>query len=83
MLDRPVFKINNDPILLPKEVSVEQDFKKAGVPRCYACIQWEGLRTYYPDKKVFKVSENREGNCRIFHKKVKGSHTCEHFDAVR
>lgn len=62
---------------------MEQDLKKAGVKRCYACIQWEGQRTYYSDKKMFKVDTHREGNCLVLHHKTKGSHFCDHFDALK
>lgn len=62
---------------------MEQDLKKAGVKRCYACTQWEGQRTYYPDKKMFKVDDHREGNCLVRHAKVKGSNVCEHFFPLR
>ena len=59
------------------------DFKKAGTKHCYACIQWEGKRNYYPEKKMFKVDDSKEGNCLIYHKNVKGTHFCENFDPVR
>lgn len=61
---------------------MEQDFKKVDVKRCYACIQWDGQRTWYPEKKLMKVSENREGHCRVFHEPRKGSATCEHFTVI-
>ena len=62
---------------------MEQDLKKAGVKRCYACIQWEGQRTYYSDKKLIKVDALREGNCLVHHKKVKGSSSCDQFFPLR
>lgn len=61
---------------------MEQDFKKIDVKRCYACIQWDGQRTWYPEKKLMKVAENSEGNCRVFHVKKRGSASCEHFTVI-
>lgn len=62
---------------------MDQDFKKAGVKKCYACIQWEGLRTYYPDKKQIKVAPSHEGNCLVQHKKFKGTHFCDNYEMLR
>lgn len=62
---------------------MEQDLKKAGMKRCYACIQWEGQRTYYADKQLIKVDVGRTGNCLVLHKPVKGSHFCEEFFPLR
>jgi hypothetical protein len=64
-------------------ISMEQDLKKAGVKRCYACIQWEGQRTYYSDKKMFKVDTHRDGNCLVRHQLTKGSHFCDRFEALK
>lgn len=58
---------------------MEQDFKKIDVKRCYACIQWDGQRTWYPEKRLMKVAENSEANCRVFHERKRGSASCEHF----
>ncbi len=65
------------------EEKMSQDLKEAGVKRCYACIQWEGQRTYYPEKKQIKVDVKREGNCLMLHKKTKGDSSCEHFFALK
>lgn len=56
-----------------------QDFKPVNVKNCYACLQWDGNRTYYPDRKVVKVDDRTEANCRIYHKKIKGTSFCEHY----
>jgi len=62
---------------------MDQDLKKAGVKRCYACIQWEGQRTYYREKKQIKVDPGKEGNCLIYRKKVKGSFACDKFHPLQ
>lgn len=62
---------------------MSQDLKDSGVKRCYACIQWEGQRTYYPEKKQIKVDPAREGNCLMLHKKIRGDGNCEHFFALK
>lgn len=60
-----------------------QDFKPAGVAKCYACIQWEGQRSFYPDKKQIKVDTKIEGHCLVHHKKTKGESTCEKYFPLR
>ena len=60
-----------------------QDFKPVGVQKCYACIQWEGQRSYYPEKKQIKVDIKHEGHCLVCHKKTKGESTREHFFPLR
>lgn len=46
---------------------------------CYACIQWEGHRTW--DRKTKQVSVNDKSNehCLALHKKVRGDGMCERF----
>lgn len=62
---------------------MSQDFKPAESGKCYACIQWEGVRSYYPEKKIFKVDVKREGRCLVLQKNVKGESTCEHYFPLR
>jgi len=62
---------------------MSQDLKEANAKRCYACIQWEGQRTYDPVKKLIKVDAGREGNCLVQHKKVKGTHFCDQYFPLR
>jgi hypothetical protein len=58
---------------------MNQDFKKPDAKHCYACLQWDGPRSYDPVRKLLKVDETKEDNCRLLHKKVKGSSVCERF----
>jgi hypothetical protein len=59
---------------------MSQDLKETGKIRCYSCIQWDGKRTYYPEKKLIKVDVSSEGKCRISGAKTKGSsHSNEFF----
>lgn len=60
-----------------------QDFKEAGKFYCYACIQWDGQRSYYPEKKLIKVDVGREGICRVSKKKVKGNSHCDSYFPLR
>jgi hypothetical protein len=60
-----------------------QELKKSQVKHCYACIQWEGQRTYYPEKQIIKVDINREGKCLVHKKEVKGSSFCEQYFPLR
>jgi len=59
---------------------MSQEFKEIGTKHCYTCIQWDGQRTFYPEKKTIKVDAGAIGKCRITHQPVKGSGHCEqHF----
>jgi len=40
---------------------MSQELKESGVKRCYACIQWDGQRTFYPEKKQIKVDAGSMG----------------------
>jgi len=66
-----------------KERTMSQELKEAGVKKCYACIQWDGTRTFYPAKKQIKVDTGSEGTCRITHMKAKGGGHCEQFFPLR
>ncbi len=58
---------------------MSQDLKESGKVRCYACIQWDGQRTYYAAKNLIKVDVGAEGKCRISGAKTKGSSHCKEF----
>jgi len=62
---------------------MSQEIKPAGKKYCYACIQWDGQRSYYADKQTIKVDTGREGVCRITRRKIKGSCQCESFFPLR
>jgi hypothetical protein len=66
-----------------KEDLMSKELKKMEGKHCYACLQWDGPRTFDPEKKMLLVDENLEENCLIFHKKVKGSSTCDRFFPFR
>jgi len=58
---------------------VVTEIKKAESKHCSACLQWDGPRTYNREKDLIKVDETKEDNCRILHKKIRGSSTCDRF----
>ena len=58
---------------------MSQDLKPIAAKRCYACIQWEGTRSYSPETKLVKVDVGREGKCLVHRTLVKGSHYCNQF----
>lgn len=60
-----------------------QELKESGTKHCYACIQWDGQRSFYPDKKQIKVDAGCEGVCRITRQKVKGGAHCDQFFPLR
>jgi len=60
-----------------------RDMMPAGNKRCYACIQWEGTRTYLREKKQIKVDPHDSGNCLVFKIKKLGSGSCEHMEPLK
>jgi len=56
-----------------------QEVTKHDGKHCFACVQWDGQRTIDPKTKAVKVDKTKEENCRLHHKTMKGSGTCEHF----
>lgn len=58
---------------------MSQDLKPIAVKRCYACIQWDGIRSYDPATKLVKVDVGREGKCLVHRTMVKGSFYCDSF----
>lgn len=59
------------------------DFKPFSKKKCYACTQWDGVRSLEQKDKGIKVDVGSEGMCRVHHTKVKGSHTCPEFYPLR
>ena len=53
---------------------MSQEFRPIDAKHCYTCIQWDGQRTWYAEKKLVKVDEKKEGLCRVLHKNVKGDY---------
>jgi hypothetical protein len=62
---------------------VSQDIKPVHVKRCYACIQWDGTRSFNRELMIVKVDPAIMGFCRIHRSQVKGSHTCSQFFPLR
>lgn len=62
---------------------MSQDLLHPGVRRCYACIQWDGRRSYDAEKGSIKTDPGSDGNCRVKHQMVKGSHYCDLFFPLR
>jgi hypothetical protein len=62
---------------------MSKELKEAGVKKCYACIQWEGIRTFYPATRQIKVDAGSEGKCLITHQKTKGGGHCDQFFPLR
>ncbi len=62
---------------------MSKELKKIEGKHCYSCLQWDGPRTYNAEKGMLLVDETLAEDCRIFHKKMKGSSTCEHYFPFR
>jgi len=59
------------------------DIHHLGDKKCYACIQWDGRRTYDPVTKTIKADAGSEGRCLMKHAAYKGTQRCDQFTALR
>jgi hypothetical protein len=59
------------------------DIHQLGDRKCYACIQWDGHRTYDRDSKTIKADISSEGRCLFKHASIKGTRRCEQFSPLR
>jgi hypothetical protein len=53
-----------------------QDLHPAGVRRCLGCLQWDGRRTFVPERRLIKADAGSEGHCRVKHSATRGSSVC-------
>ena len=60
-----------------------QDIYPVGTRRCFACIQWDGRRSYDREAAKIKTDAGSEGWCRVKHCNTKGTHCCDNFAALR
>jgi hypothetical protein len=60
-----------------------QDIHQLGARHCFTCIQWDGHRTFDQVAKTIRVDSGSEGNCRVHHTKVKGTHYCDQFNPLK
>jgi len=60
-----------------------QDILHSGAKRCFACIQWEGRRSYDPASGSIRTDQGSEGNCRVKHVPVKGNRCCNLYFPLR
>ena len=62
---------------------MSQDLYPAGSKRCFACIQWDGRRSYEPKVQMIKTDAGADGLCRLKHATVKGSSHCDQYFPLR
>ncbi len=62
---------------------MSQDILRIGTRRCFACIQWDGRRSYDATRASIKTDPGSEGNCRVKHHPVKGNHVCDLYFPLR
>lgn len=62
---------------------MSQEFYPIGQHHCYACIQWDGTRTYDQEHGKIKVDAGIVGTCRVTHAKIKGTGYCENYYPLR
>jgi hypothetical protein len=60
-----------------------QEFYPIGQHHCYACVQWDGKRSYDQDQRKIKVDASSPGQCRISHTIIKGTAYCDNFFPLR
>jgi len=56
-----------------------QDIHQLGAKHCYACIQWDGHRSFDQAAKTIRADIGSEGRCLVKHATVKGTHACALF----
>jgi hypothetical protein len=62
---------------------MSQELHPAGTRRCLGCLQWDGRRSYVPERRLIKADARGEGNCRLKHRTIKGSSVCPDFYELR
>jgi len=62
---------------------MSQDFYPIGQHHCYACIQWDGTRSYDAEHGKIKVDSGSLGTCRITHAQVRGTSSCDNYYPLR
>lgn len=60
-----------------------RDLHPANKKACYTCVQWQGNRTIMREQGKFKVDVREEGNCALWHKKMRGDKCCDQHDLLR
>ncbi|HTX71497.1 MAG TPA: hypothetical protein VMC79_01610 [Rectinemataceae bacterium] len=60
-----------------------QEIYPAGTRRCFACIQWDGRRSYDQKTQKIKTDAGADGWCRMKHGNTRGTHVCDDFTALR
>ena len=62
---------------------MSQDIHHLGVKHCFACIQWDGRRSFDQSSKTIRADIGSEGRCLVKHANVKGTHCCELFYSLK
>lgn len=62
---------------------MSQDLYRRGTRHCYACIQWDGRRSYDSTTGIIKTDAGQEGACRVKHAAVKGTGYCDLYYALK
>jgi hypothetical protein len=60
-----------------------QDIHQLGSRHCFACIQWDGRRSFDPATKTIRADIGSEGRCLVKHANVKGTHYCDLFFSLK
>ncbi len=60
-----------------------QDIHHLGAKHCYACIQWDGRRSFDQAAKTIRADIGSEGRCLVKHATVKGTQSCSLFFPLR
>jgi hypothetical protein len=59
------------------------DIHPLGARKCFACIQWDGPRTFDQAAKTIRADQGSMGRCLVRHSSIKGSQHCEQFSPLR
>jgi hypothetical protein len=61
---------------------MSRELQPANKKACYTCRQWQGNRTLMKDVGKIKVDIREEGNCSLWHKKMRGDKCCDQHDLL-
>jgi hypothetical protein len=62
---------------------MSKDYKPMMEAHCYACMNWDGVRSLVYEKKKILADDREHANCRFWHKAMQGSDTCNQFNPIQ
>jgi len=60
-----------------------KDYEAMNEKRCYACMNWDGIRSVDSAKRKILVDQRDTSNCRYWHVNKQGDDTCVQFNPIQ